>query len=511
MELRQVARIRDWTGLNTREADINLRDGDSPSLANIEFYKNGWVVRNGYSKKHTTALGSAAITGLFDGWNDILAYEGTNLREWDGTTFTAITGATTLTNGAVPQFVSYNALDIMVNGSGNDAVKKWDGTTFGNLGGSPPKAGSIEVWRNHIWLADLVSPNQGEVRFSELEDPETWPSGHFLRPAKRTKGHNIVAVKACPYPGEEDGSRLVVFAEDAIFQFDGFNKSLFQVYTVKPRLGCISARSIVVAEDLVYWVDENGIYCSPDGGQTVNQISWPIQPTFDGLNKSRLNLSCGVHFRNKRQVWWSFSNGSNTTHNLILVYNYGFSTPMVPAVSAEARHVWSYYTGINLMSMAEINSSGEYLVYGGESNAASSNGFVYQLDNGTDDAGTAITWNLKTKRILLNGSWSVASVMRRLNIVHDALANSTAVLKLFPDTATIESEAQVVSLTGGGFVLGQDVLDTGVLGSNTTRVAETWFNRRCTAVQFDLSGNDKGKLLRCYELAIEALPKQGFV
>lgn len=517
LELRQPIRIVEWLGLNTRDADLHIRDSEVADIQNVEFFKQGWVVRNGMSKLHTAALGSAAITGIFDGWNHILLYEGTNLRRWDGTTFATITGATGLVNGAVPQFVSYNALDIMVNGSGNDAPQKWDGTTFGALGGSPPKAGSIEVWRNHIFLADLASPNQGEVRYSAIEDPEVWDSGGFLRPSKRTKGHEIVAVKACPYPGEEDGTRLVVFAADAIFQFDGWNKSLFQIYTVKPRLGCISARSIVVAEDLVYWVDENGIFCSPDGGQTVNQITWNIQPTFDGLNKSRLSLSCGVHFRYKRQIWWSFSDGSSSTHNKILVYNYGLSTPMLPPWAEGARHVWSVYTGMNLMSMAEILSSGQYLVYGGESNAASSNGFAYKLDDGTNDAGAAIAWRIKGKRYLIRseqapmGSWSTRHVLRKFTFVRDTLAGSTAKVSLFKDAEQVASDEQVVTLREPvGGVLGAFVLDTDVLGGAAAQPQDIGYNQMVSACQIQMSGGDLNKLPRCYEWAIETRPLAGF-
>lgn len=504
MEERIAIRVQEWEGLNSRDSDLAIRPGQATSLQNVEFYRDGWRTRNGYSKKNSTSLGAVAITGLFDGWNDVLAYHGTTLGEWNGTTFADIN--TGLTSGAVPRFTSYNALDLMVNGNANDNPKKWDGTTFADLGGSPPKADDICVWRNHVWLSGLASPNQGEVRYSKIEDPETWDSGGFLRPSKRSKGHDIIAAQPLPYPGEEDGTRLVVFGSDAIFHFDGFTKSLFQVYTIKPRIGCISARSIVSAEDFGYWVDEDGIYCSPDGGQTINQISWDIQPTFEALNKSRLNLCAGVHLRYKRQIYWSFSDTTSAYHNKLLVYNYGLSTPMTPSQQG-GRHVWSVYTGINLMAMTEVLSSNQFTVWGGEANSATG-GFVYQLDSGTSDAGTAISWKLKTKRFLLGDSWSVYSVLRKLTAVHDSL-NGTMSVRLFVNAGSASVESQTLSLTGGGGVFGQAVFGTDVWGGASAIPNEAWYNRVVRAVQFEFSGSDLDKLIRFYEITIEAIAKRG--
>ena len=494
--------------MNTRDSDLEIELGASPEVNNIEFFREGWKTRAGITKKHTTALGSEPINGIFDGFNDILVAEGTNLREWDGTTFTAITGATTLANNAIPAFASYNALDIMVNGSANDNPKSWDGATFQDLTGSPPKADDVTVWRNHVWLTGLASPNQDEVRFSQLEDPTIWPSGHFLRPSKRAKGRNLICSRVCPYPGSEDGTRLVVFASDAIFHFDGFTKSLFQIYPVQSHLGSISKRGVVIAENLTYWVDENGIYCSPDGCITVNHISWNIQPTFDALNKSRLNLCCGVHHRYKRQIWWSFSNTTSSTHNIVLVYNYGLSTPMAQAGQPGARHVWSKLD-LQLNAFGEILTSNEYLVYGGASVGASSNGFVYTVDNGTTDAGTAISWTLRTKRILLGGSWSVYNVLRKLSVIHDALGGATMSVKFYSDTSRTVTESTVVDLAGGGSLFGTGLFGTAVFGSSGTMTSEIWFNRMVAAIQFEFSGSDSGKLLRCYEIAMEVLPKRG--
>jgi hypothetical protein len=210
MEQRQSFRITDWVGLNTRLSDLEIPIGASPALNNIEFFKEGWTIRNGITKKNASAIASKAVTGLFDGFNDVLAYCDTKLKQWNSGTSAWDDAITGLTADAIPVFASYNALDLMVNGSGNDAPQKWNGTTGGAIGGSPPKADDIVVWRNHVWYTGLASPNQGEVQFSEIEDPESYP-GNFLRPTKRVvtsfvlqRGRKVVTLFAVVWlPSQE--------------------------------------------------------------------------------------------------------------------------------------------------------------------------------------------------------------------------------------------------------------------------------------------------------------------
>lgn len=492
--------IRIWLGLNNRESDIAIKPGESPSLSNVEFFQDGWVTRNGITKKNASSFGSLAVTGIFDGFNDILLYEGTNLRKWDGTdTFDTITGATSLTSGAVPAFVSFNALDIMCNGSGNDEIKKWDGTTFAALSGSPPKGGTMAVFQGRVFIGDLASPNQDEVQYSDLEAPETW-QGRFLRPSKRQKGHDVIRVAHLPVP-DTDG-RLVILCSDAIFHFGGFTESLFRIESTQPKLGIISPRSLIVAEGLSFWVDENGIYASPDAGINVNPISWNIQPRFDDLNKGRLNLCAAVHFRYKRQIWWSFSDGSNTTHDVIFVYNYGLSTPMIPAWHPDARHLWTIYDDLNIMALAEVLQTSEYQVWGGDSGTL---GFAYQMDEGTDDDGTAISWNLKTGRYPLTGSWSVHAILRKLVLLHQTLSGSTVKVDLFTNFSRTITESQTKDVTGPGGLFGTGLFGTAIWGGELISDTDIWFNNDVKAVQFQFSGNDKGKLFKCFEILIESI------
>lgn len=495
--------IQRWLGLNSRDSDLTVKLGESPDLSNIEFFQDGWVTRSGITKKNSSPFGSVAVQGIFDGYNDILLYEGTNLRKWNSSTgaFDTLTGATGLVDGAVPQFVSFNALDIMVNGPTNDTVKKWDGTNFGALNGSPPKGSTIAVFQGRIFIGGLATPNFDEVQYSDLEDPETWQD-RFLRPSKRQKGHDVVCVAHMPVPNSD--GRLVIMCSDAIFHFGGFTDTLFRIESTQPKLGIISPRSLIIAEGLSFWVDENGIYCSPDAGVTVNPISWNIQDKFDDLNKSRLSLSAAVHFRYKRQVWFTFSNGSSSSHNIVFIYNYGLSTPMTPPWHPNAQHVWSIYEGLNLMSLAEVLQSNEYQVWGGDSG---NRGFAYQLDKGTDDDGTAISWSLKTARFALTGSWSIHAILRKLVVIHQSLPGSTLKVDMMKDFTRSITVSQSVDTGAEGGIFGIGVFGTATWGESSAIGTDVWFNDDLVAVQFEFSGNDKGKLFKCFEIAIESIIK----
>jgi hypothetical protein len=548
MEQRTIFRVSDFTGLNSRDTDTEIRDGESPDLLNIEFFQNGWRTRpsTGLIDDEVSAVSANPFVGLFEGYNDTIGYTADgkvyafNLgsKSWNQ----IATGLTPTAFVYYPVFASYNGLDIVVNGYGGDAPQCWDGGSWAPLPGSPPKADDIAVWRNHVFLTGLGSATPGEVRFSELENPELWPSGNWLRPTKKESGATLVCSRVCPYPGEEDGTRLVVFADDRIYHFDGFTKALFQIFTVKKGIGCIAKRSVVSAENYTFWLDRAGIMCSEDGGYTVNNISWNIQPTLSGYLEDGFGVNtCAVHNRFKRQVWFSFQTTDGAYHDKILVYSYGLSTPMLPAIDPNARHVWSIYD-ISSPAMAEVTRSFEGLI-GGEGTAGSALlGHALNLDPrpnqyryfgfGEYSSGRDVDWLFKTKRFLMGGSPSQHGVLRKLSLTHQSESNGTSTLELYKDFNTTVDASDVVPMYGNGALLDSDfTLDTSYLVAGANISSVVWYNKDCTAAQFKLSGiiqysnpngltvdpiegvpgsrSDPTEVYEFYEIGLEVIPKAG--
>jgi hypothetical protein len=75
-----------------------------------------------------------------------------------------------------------------------------------------------------------------------------------------------------------------------------------------------------VGNGLVYWGVDNKIRFFD--GSTSTPISDNIQPTLDAANPARMPYVKGVHYPNLNQVWFCFSNGTATTNDSVLVFDY---------------------------------------------------------------------------------------------------------------------------------------------------------------------------------------------
>jgi hypothetical protein len=358
-----------------------------------------------------------------------------------------------------------------------------------------------------LFLSGLASPAQCEVQISRLETPTIW-DGEFLRPTKRERGGNIICCQVVPFPGEEDGTRLAVFASDRIYHFDGYSKNTWTIYTVQTGIGSAAKNSHVNADGVHYWMDENGFYATTDGGYTVNEISWPIKPTVDLIDKTVLNRVWGVHYRNRKQIWWNVPITSLSSRcSRILVYNYGVSTPMSPGRSDEARHVWSIYGsnkgGTDLgafTALAEVihPSTGEYTMYAGEGNAATNGGYVWNFGDFGNDDGTVIPYEWTTGLLLFQETNSRNSIVRKVNVMFDGLASGgteTMNIDMYSDGSG--TSAQTNALTLG-------------LGTTSIRNENSWFNRIVKSAKFKLSGvAGQAVPIRCLEMQIESRPLRG--
>jgi hypothetical protein len=135
------------------------------------------------------------------------------------------------------------------------------------------------------------------------------------------------------------------------------------------------------------------------------------------------------------------------------------------------------------------------------------------MDQGTDDDGTAISWSMETARILLTGSWSLETVLRKLIIIHDTLAGATIKVDLFLDGSTTSGETVTLDLAGASSagVFGVGLFGTATFGGAAVQPVETWYNQSVKAVKFKFSGSTQDKLVKCYEVAIEHISRKRMV
>ena len=115
-----------------------------------------------------------------------------------------------------------------------------------------------------------------------------------------------------------------------------------------------------------------------DGGN-IQLLSEPVKYYLDMANKDQIDDACGVFYNG--QYWLSYTEQGSVVNNRILVYDI-------------KRGVWTYYSGLYINCMCVWDGFGdEGELYGGMSNSTS---YIYRMDYGSDDVGTAITATYET-------------------------------------------------------------------------------------------------------------------
>ena len=444
-EKREVVVIDDFSsGFNTRDDAMAIPDNAlAAGSQNAYLTPSKLTVRKGYTGVGSPA-GSDSCTGVFQGVNNIIVtWSDGDVDTLAGTTYTN-RGSGTLTDALV-DFTSYDSFDIFTDGVD---VRTWNGTTEAALAGSPPNYPYIETFMNSVWLIDNAT---ALVQFSDQEDPETWTGTQIIE-VEKGSGPNTGAKALF--------DRLVIFKENSIHHIVGFDITSFDRIRVSQGLGCVSNYSIVSLQSSpnpqwngLYWVDRGGIYFSPDGGFTNIRISDPIQTTFDSFDQSALNVSIAENVRSADCIFFSFRASGSSVNDRVMAWNYRFG-------------VWCpIFTAMNLRAMGEVAVSNQYLSYGGESNSASGRN-VFQLDNGTNDDGSAISFKAKTKKFFFGGRFEQKKTLRKIVSVHDIVASTDITVNMTKDFD---------SSSDGGNTL-----------SMTTNSSEVWYNQNLKLAQFEL-------------------------
>ncbi len=116
----------------------------------------------------------------------------------------------------------------------SDGPQKWEGSgRFAALGGSPPKAAHVRVFKNHVILLDIVNEPQ-RWQCSDLGDSEEWSTGEAKTfNIKDTQdfmvGHGII------------GDYMVVYKERSIYLVDYIGLPL--VFATRQRISGIGLAS----------------------------------------------------------------------------------------------------------------------------------------------------------------------------------------------------------------------------------------------------------------------------
>lgn len=324
------------------------------------------------------------------------------LYSWTGSGAFAAIGSANLTAGASMNFVQ--AANKLFGFNGTDVVDvASDGTTVTKNRATVPK-GSFGIWfHNYLFVSGVLgSPNR--VYWSALGDPTTF-SGSDIVDINANDGDQVTGFGIL-------NDELIVFKKYSIWSISGWSGATFATTTAAGQntqskvngYGTVSHRSIIAADrDLYYLSFVGGIPHFRSLNQTVfaktvddGIVSYDIQQTMDGLNKSQLSLCAGKY--DGKYIRWAVPNGSSTTNNLVLVFE--------PSRSLSHGGItyrnWSKWTGITPSSYLISTLSAQSRVYYTD---ATTSGLVFlEMGSTYSDNGTPVTMDVKTRDVMFDYS-----------------------------------------------------------------------------------------------------------
>jgi hypothetical protein len=490
---------KDWTGgLNPYLGVRQIKDNESPDMANCDFYGKGGVgSRLGYTKVGTTSTYTTAGWGLgtlhTNTYHQMLKFidNGVNVvlaTSTDGAAWSNVTGTT---------FVQKNidgcqAAGSFYIGNGSDAMKHWDGaawnvTTNGTLGYYPT------FYNNRIWVVDETYPER--INFSgqwgasdNAESGGTTSStlGSFSDATagwisfRYGSGTRVKGLKVFK-------NALYVFLSDAIYSVAPASAAdTFTVTLITNSVGCVSHRSIAqVEEDLMFAADD-GVYSLGEVAnytsvRTTNKSAKVIE-IFNALDGGAKAELCAEYYNFKYHLFYS---SDNTTNNACIVYDIRYKG-------------WMKWTGMNGMAATLYEDSNGDITL---NFLDAGNAEVYEMYSGSTDNGTDISSYYYTKSFdedlpdtlkvyfdhtfifqTLNGTVSLRVIYNDLEV---------AVTKSFSQLNPIGGMArQPMGYGAMGIVLNGDTSVTNYIG--TPRRFRS--SKKRFAVQYKISSSDQWQL-----------------
>lgn len=397
---------RDFSGgINYYHGPRQVEDNQSPNAINCDFKgKSGVGNRQGYSQVGAVADSRTKIFGMNEYHTTTLdqlikfASNGTNIAGYfsTGGAWTALTGntftnnlnvdtvqATIMTSVPTPGTpVSTNGLLFTFNGV--DAMQKIDGSSVAaHTGGTIGLYG--EYYDKRLWCVD--DQYKDVINFSVQTTDATkaldfTANGTSSNPGTVTirpgSGATIRGLKSFK------GSLYVFLYPYGIYRITTATEAnTFTVELITNAVGCVSHRSIQqVGEDLFFCADD-GVYSLGDVAnysevRTTNK-SAKIQRVFDSLSGANKAKLCAVYHNFKYHLFYSLY---GTANDSCIVYDIRYKAWQdwrnIPANDA------TIYT----------DGSDETNMYFG----CPTTGKVYQMYDGSTDAGTAIasSWDSKS-------------------------------------------------------------------------------------------------------------------
>ncbi len=322
--------LSNFGGLNTQDDSTQI-PGKAKDMLNVILAKE-IRKRGGFEEVNSTAIsGSTGIYGLFpyyynNGANRKLIYSShTTLGSMAVGTGTPTEITTGLTSNQRTRAVTFKDLFISVNGVDNP--QKINEGTGADLGGSPPIVDTLALHKNYLFFTgNNTYPSR--VYYCDLDTPETWGASSYfdVNPddGDRTVGFRVTL------------DALIIYKEYNVYLLYGDTPTftegltLWRIKKASTDTGAVNQGSIVEVNKNLIYLSRNKGFQTFGGGVTTSEVEFDsltsatlsrdITPTITDLNESRFSQAEAINYDYKYIC--SVPNGSSTTNNLTLVYDY---------------------------------------------------------------------------------------------------------------------------------------------------------------------------------------------
>jgi len=246
-------------GINTFNPPLNILDSQSSDLSNVDSSKYPALnVRNGktsYATALTTpnALGQRLNTNLH-------VVDGTTWKYWNGSAYVNV--ATSLTNagGAFEEFATGTTkYTIFSNGTER---KAWNGTTVTDLTNAPTGTIIFTSHKGRIYWARGY-----DIVFSALNSINDYSTPNDSGTLDITRAKGVITGMF------EFNGKLIVFTEYGAHELYGTGPTNFELIDIEGDVGCISDKSIITCNRMLYFVGLDGVY--EYNGASMSKISEP--------------------------------------------------------------------------------------------------------------------------------------------------------------------------------------------------------------------------------------------
>ena len=266
--------------------------------------------------------------------------------------------------------------------------------------GQMPTVKYMVSYKERIFCAGNAT-NPMRLYFSKATEPEVFPSTNYIDvgtgdglpiKALAVYSNSIVVHKN---DGKGQGTIYLLYLPDSTDVSDASNWYLFKA---PAAFGAVSHKAQAFFSNLLGYINRYGFYAfsgqdiaasaadSSVGKFLTDSHTFKIEPDVFDINESLIEGCAAIQYKNK--IWLAVPKGSTSTAN-----NYVYQYDFVRA-SSESRQIgaWGRFDSLNI---------NDFTVHDGELYGGSSleDGFVYKLDTGTSDNGSAIDSYYKTAEI----------------------------------------------------------------------------------------------------------------